>query len=181
MRRHVLIPVAFALVTASLSEGCASSSTAGSRVPVTPVSVREAQTRYFEEVDAPTAMKAVIDMLQDGQFTIDRTDSALGVVVGTRSTSTRPSSGQQALKWTAIAFTYGVAALLPWTKSEISQIEAAANVTGVGEGTRVRLTLQRRVLDKRGQLKRIEPLTDPVLYKDLFELLGRSLFIAQGQ
>ena len=171
--------ILLAAATAALAEGCASAAREP-RVPVAPLGMREVQTRYFERTTATDALKAVIDMLQDGEFTIDRTDADLGLVVGTRSRVQNPSGDQKALKWTAILFTYGLAALLPWSKSEATEIEADVNVTAVGEGVRVRMTLQRRILDKNGRLERAEALTDSALYRDLFELLDRSLFVAQA-
>jgi len=66
---------------------------------------------------------------------------------------------------------------LPWSKSETVQLEASANVTSTGDGSRVRVTLLRRVLDSNGRIKKAEARTDDVLYQDLFELLGRSLFV----
>ena len=79
-----------AIAAAILAEGCASTSNA-QRLPVTPMGVREVQTRFFDGVNATTAMKAVIDTLQDGGFTIDRTDATLGLIVGTRQKIHRPS------------------------------------------------------------------------------------------
>jgi hypothetical protein len=145
------------------------------------MAARESQTRFFEDLPAMGAMKAAIDTLQDGGFTIDRADATLGFVVGTRSVTKRASDGETALKWTTIAFTYGLSALLPWTKSETVQIEASANVTAVGEGSRIRITLHRRVLDKAGRLKKTEALTDNILYRDLFEQLDRAVFVADAR
>lgn len=175
MRAHPWIR--FLVGFAFLVEGCASSLDQ-QRLPIAPMGAREAQTRLFEDVSANLAMKAVIDTLQDGGFSIDRADAALGFVVGTRSVTKRASGEETALKWTSIVFTYGLAALFPWTKSETVQLEASANVTPIGDGSRVRVTLQRRVLDKDGRLKKAEALTDGLLYKDLFEQLGRAMFVA---
>ena len=174
MKRTIWIPL---FVTVGLlAQGCASSQ--AQRLPVTSVGVRETQTRFFEHTNSADALKAVIDMLQDGQFSIDRTDATLGLVVGTRSNSHIVSGEQKAVKWIAISMSYGLAALLPWGKSETVQIEASVNVTPVGEGSRVRVTLQRRVLDGNGRLKKAEAITDGLLYRDLFEQLDRSVFIA---
>lgn len=172
------IPIAVA--TAILAQGCASAANA-QRLPVTPMGVREVQTRFFDGVSSTTAMKAVIDTLQDGGFTIDRTDSALGLIVGTRQNIHRPSSDQKALKYLAVGLTYGLAALFPWGKSLAVEVEASVNVTAIDDGVRVRVALQRRTLDKNGRAEKSEALTEGILYQDLFELLGRSLFVAQGQ
>jgi len=54
-------------------------------------------------------------------------------------------------------------------------------VLGTGDGSRVRVAPLRRALKNNGRIKKAEALTDGVLYQDLFELLGRSLFVAEGQ
>jgi hypothetical protein len=177
MKNSLWIPLA--IVGALLAPGCASTEPSP-RLPVTPIAVRENQTRFLENVNATDALKAVIDMLQDGQFSIDRTDAVLGLVVGTRSTSSKVMTPErQALKWVAAASTYGLAALFPWSQVQTTQIEASVNVTPVGEGSRVRVTLQRKVLDQNGRLKKSEAVSDVLPYRELFEQLERSLFVAE--
>lgn len=165
-------------ITLALLAGCA---TAGDlRVPVTPMGVREVQTRSFENVDAHTAMKAAIDMLQDGGFTVERTDADLGLIVGRQAVIRRPSGGLRALKYVGAAFSYGLIGLIPLNKTD--ELEASVNVTSIDEGSvRVRIALQRRMLDKNGRLKKTEALTSGPVYQDLFELLGRSLFVSEAQ
>ena len=165
-------------ISLALLAGCA---TAGDlRVPLTSMGVREVQTRTFENVDAHTAMKAAIDMLQDGGFTVERTDADLGLIVGRQAVIRRPSGGLRALKYVGAAFSYGLIGLIPLNKTD--ELEASVNVTSIDEGSvRVRIALQRRMLDKGGRLKKTEPLTEGPVYQDLFELLGRSLFVSQSQ
>ena len=175
-RRNPLLVAACAV--ALLGGACASTST-GNRLQVAPLDARETQTRFYEGTDAATAMKAGLDMLQDGDFTITRTDSALGLIVGTKRTVQSPSAGQKMAKWASIGLTYGLSALLPWSSTEIRELEASINVTAVGDDVRVRASLQSRVADKSGRIKRSDPVSDPIVYRDLFELLERSLFVTQ--
>lgn len=180
MHRPAWIHVA--VLTALGSGGCASATGAdGMRFPVAPMAAREAQTRFFDNVDVGTAMKGSIDMLQDSEFSIVRTDTHLGLVVGKRSV-TRPRSGSQKLLKTYLMIgTYGLAALFPWSKTGGTlELEAAVNVTEAGEGVTVRITLNQQTLDKGGHLEASKTLADPGAYRDLFELLGRSLFMADA-
>ena len=150
------------------------------RIPVTPMGVREVQTRSFDNVNAHAAMKAVIDMLQDGGFTVERTDADLGLIVGTQAAIRRPSGGLRALKYVGAAFTYGLAGLIPLNRTD--ELEASVNVTSIDDDSvRVRISVQRRMLDKNGRLKKTEALTEGPVYQDLFEILGRSLFVSQTQ
>ena len=170
------IPLTVAV--ALLAEGCASASS--QRVPVAPIGVREVQTRSFDGVNPLAAMKAAIDMLQDGGFTIERTDSALGLVVGRRAMVRRPSAGLRALKYVGAGLTYGLIGLIPLNKTD--ELEASVNITAIeDDSVRVRIALQRRTLDKNGRLQKTETLTEGDPYRDLFELLGRSLFVSQTQ
>lgn len=170
------IPITLAL--ALLSAGFASAGP--QRIPVAPMGMREVQTRTFDGVDSLTAMKAVIDMLQDGGFAIERTDATLGLVVGKQMLVRRPSAGKRALKYVGAAFSYGLVGLIPLNKTD--ELEATVNVTAVDDDSvRIRIALQRRNLDKNGRVRTAETLTEGLMYQDLFELLGRSLFVSQVQ
>jgi hypothetical protein len=150
------------------------------RVPIAPIGAREVQTRNFENVDVHTAMKAAIDMLQDGGFNIERTDADLGLVVGKQAVVRKPSGGLRALKYTGALFSYGLIGLIPLNRTD--ELEASINVTRIDEASvRVRIALQRRQLDRNGKPKKTETLTDGTVYRDLFELLGRSLFVSEAQ
>ena len=173
---HRRIPLALAFVLAV--EGCASAGPL--RVPATSMGVREIQTRSFENVDAHTALKAAVDMLQDGGFTIERTDADLGLVIGRQAVVRKPGAGLRALKYMGAALSYGLIGLIPLNKTD--ELEASVNVTGIDDDSvRVRIAIHRRFLDKSGRLKKTETLTDGPLYQELFELLGRSLFVSQAR
>jgi hypothetical protein len=176
--RHIFSRIPLAITVALLAEGCAS---AGShRIPVAPLGVRELQTRTFDSVDSLTTMKAAIDMLQDGGFTIERTEAALGLIVGRQAVLRPPSGGLRALKYVGAAFSYGLIGLIPLNKTD--ELEASVNVTAIdADSVRVRIALQRKTLDKNGRVKTTDSLTESILYQDLFELLGRSLFVSQAQ
>ena len=150
------------------------------RLPVAPMGVREVQTRTFEHVDELTTMKAAIDMLQDGGFNIERTDADLGLIIGTQAVVRKPSAGQRALKYTGALLTYGLVGLIPLNRTD--ELQASINVTRIDEqSVRVRISIQRRQLDKNGNPKKTEILKEGPMYQDMFELLGRSLFVSQNQ
>ena len=163
-----------ALFTAALP-----ASAAEERIPVTSMGMREIQTRSFDDTNTKAVLKAAIDMLQDGGFTIERTDADLGLVVGRRASVRGPSAGKRALKYIGAAFSYGLIGLIPLKQTD--EIEASANVSAIDEDSvRVRIALQRRYLDKNGRLKKTETVNDGRVYQDLFEIFGRSLFVSQG-
>lgn len=166
-------------ITLALSLLAAGSAAAGGqRIPIAPMGTRDLQTRSFD-VDVRSALKAAIDMLQDGGFTIERTDADLGLLVGRRAVVRRPSRGKRALKYMGAAFSYGLIGLIPLNQTD--ELEASVNITATDERVaRVRIALQQRSFDRNGKLKKTETLTEGDLYRDLFELLGRSLFVNEA-
>ncbi len=128
-----------ALTLTLLAAGVASAGL--QRLAIAPIGVREVQTRSFEDLDSRTAMKAAIDMLQDGGFTIERTDSDLGLVVGRRAVIRRPSAGKRALKYVGAAFSYGLIGLIPLNQTD--ELEASVNITAIDDkSVRLRIALQ---------------------------------------
>jgi|CXWL01.1.fsa_nt_gi hypothetical protein len=174
--RYLLSRIPLTLAVALVAVGNASAG--NQRIAIAPIGVREVQTRTFEEVTPLKAMKAAIDMLQDGGFTIERTDRELGLAIGRRAVVRRPSAGKRALKYVGAAFSYGLIGLIPLNQTD--EIEASINVTAIDENSvRVRIALQRRLLDKHGKLKKTETITEGEAYRDMFEIFGRSLFVSQ--
>lgn len=174
--RHLLARIPLMLAVALVAAGNASADNL--RIAIAPIGAREVQTRTFEDVTPTNAMKAAIDMLQDGGFTIERTDRELGLAVGRRAVVRRPSAGKRALKYVGAAFSYGLIGLIPLNQTD--EIEASVNITAIDEkSVRVRIALQRRFLDKNGKPKKTETIADGEAYRDMFEIFGRSLFIGQ--
>ena len=177
MSPRQLLPVA--LVTLSLAWGCASAGLPEG--PVVPVAVREAQTRRYDSLTQAAALQTLVDTLQDGDFTIEQADSSIGLIHAARSNTTTPGSAEKLLKWSTIVMTYGLAALLPWTKHETNQLHLSANITPDSSGTRVRFTLEQRQLNGDGRLKRARRIDDPALYRALFEQFERNAFLASAE
>lgn len=174
MNPRQLLPVT--LVTLALASGCAS--TGLPQGPVVPVAVREAQTRRYETLSQSAALKCLVETLQDGDFTIEQADSSVGLIHAARSNTKAPGSAEKILKWSSIAVTYGLAALLPWTKHETNQLHLSANISAESLGSRVRFTLEQRQLNGDGRLKRAHPIDDPAVYRALFEQFERNAFLA---
>ncbi|MEO5762547.1 MAG: hypothetical protein ABIR28_09585 [Vicinamibacteria bacterium] len=175
MRYLTRIPVTLALLFACV--GFASAGT--QRIPVTPIGVREMQTRSYDDTNAKAAMRAALDMLQDGGFNIERADATFGLVVGRGAVVRRPSAGKRALKYLGAAFSYGLIGLIPLNQTD--ELDVSVNVSAIDDDSvQVRIVIQRRYLDKNGKLKKTETVSEGQTYQDLFELFGRSLFVSQA-
>jgi hypothetical protein len=172
MTRHALA-VALALV------GGACVSTNGSlvtRTPQTPLDLRQAQSRTFTTSDSRLVLKAALNLLQDEGFVIREANADLGLVTAVMERHST-NQGLRAVKWAAILSTYGVAALLPWHDSAVTSVEANVNVTPEARGSRVRVSLVTKTLDKHGNVQKVEPVTDAMAYQRLLADLDKGVYL----
>lgn len=70
-----------------------------------------------------------------------------------------------------------MAALLPWRDSSVTSVEANVNVTPEGRGSRVRVSLVSKTLDKHGNVQKIEPVTDAMAYQRLLAGLDKGVYL----
>lgn len=60
-------------------------------------------------------------------------------------------------------------------KTEIRDF--TGNVSPFGKQTKVRVSFQRKVLDNRGQVVEVEPISDLEFYQSFFSRMDKSLFL----
>lgn len=146
--------------------------------PLSPLMLRETQSRSYAETDARSVLKSVLATLQDEGFTIQTADAELGLIAATRETLDKGASPRtQAARWTAALFTYGAALLIPVPKYRMSQVEGTAHVEELGGGeVRLRLSFQLRVLDKSGRVRELVDVTDSAVYQAFLAKVDKSLF-----
>jgi hypothetical protein len=172
MARHA-VPVAFAVAAL----GCAA--TTRSRLPPqSALELRQAQSRIVETPDPRLVLKAAINVLQDQGFVIRHADAELGLVTAvTEWRSGRPNKGLRIVKWAAALPTYGASLLLPTGRTEFSVIEAVVNVTPESARVRVRVSLVAKITDREGNLLRVSPVDDPLLYQRFLAGLDKAAFL----
>jgi hypothetical protein len=142
-----------------------------------PLELRQAQSRSYAETDPRSVLKSVLATLQDEGFTVRTADSNLGFITATRETLREADTALKAARWTAAAFTYGLALLVPAPKDRITQLESTAHVEELGGGeVRLRVSFQLRVVDQSGRVRQLQDVTDPVIYQAFLTKVDKSLF-----
>lgn len=127
----------------------------------------EFRTRAYESDDRQLVLKAVLDTLQDEGFVVESADSGLGLITATRETDV----SQKAERLLSLLDDD-----ITWKK--LAVLEATANVTPFGSQTRVRLSIQRRLVDNRGATMRLERVP-PGLYRQLLAAVDEAVFLAK--
>ena len=169
--------------------GCAGVPADALKLGPTPVANREMQTRTFDGHSESEMLAASAGVLQDLGFTLEESDSKLGLVSASRSlTSRRSLNGAEIAKdlaWTLLTphlagayFLYDAATGVKEPQVvRVSLVTSAA--AGAASGASVRATAQRVVYkdERHTKVTAVEPLNDPKFYEEFFSRLAKSAFL----
>ena len=138
---------------------------------------RQLQTRRFDSADEGKLLQASAGVLQDLGFTIDQSDTAVGVISASKNRDATETG--QVVGAVLLTMLSGV----PQTYDKDQKIKASLVTRPVGDGraTAVRVTFQRYVWNSRGQVSKVEGLNDPQLYKEFFDKLSQSVFLTANE
>ena len=183
MPRLRLLALATAL---TLAVGCMPPT----KPPQTQLEVREYQTRTFDTDDTAMVMKAMFNVLQDDGFVVKNAVVDLGLITAQRESDLAPGrSGSDGAGGVFGGFggiiiggrgpggvmVGGSPQESSFPKTEVRDF--TGNISAFGKQTKVRVSFQRKVLDNRGQVVEVEPISDLEIYQSFFSRMDKSLFL----
>lgn len=140
------------------------------------LALRQLQTRRFDTKDELLLLDACSGVLQDLGFTLDESDTSVGLLAASKSAS--------AVETEQVVMTFVAAGFMVPLSYDARQIFRATVVTHPvgksGTSTAVRVTFQRSVWDSNGKM-RTEHLEQPTVYETFFDLLAKSVFLEAHQ
>ncbi len=132
---------------------------------------RQISTRHFDTADESFILAAAAGLLQDLGFTIDRSESHLGLIVASKDRSAR-EAGQVVGKFMMAALFRAEVSI-----DENQKLRASIVTRPCGGEIAIRVTFQRTVWNDRGQVSRREMLDDPKLYQEFFDRLSKAVLL----
>jgi hypothetical protein len=139
---------------------------------------RQMQTRRYDTNDEAMLLSSCAALLQDLGFTIDTSETKLGVIVASKDRSAEEIGQIAGSVLLAIAFGVSV----PWDEKQ--KIRASVVTKPVGEdgkSTAVRVTFQRLVWNSAGKVSKEERINEPDFYQQFFAKLSKSVFLEAQQ
>ena len=135
--------------------------------------LRQLQTRRFDTGDEKVLLAAGAAILQDLGFTLDASETRLGVLVASKDRSA-VEAGQVIFSLLA-AF---AGAAVPWDQKQKIRASLVTRPTGTERpSVLVRVTFQRIVWNTQNQISKMEPLDEPRFYQEFFEKLSKAVFL----
>jgi len=138
---------------------------------------RAVQTRAFGAAREADVLTAAAGVLQDLGFTLDESETTLGLIVATNEASAM-NQVDTALSLLNRLTTFGLGND-PYTKRQVIRASLVLRPArpGAGREPTVRATFQRRVYNAQNLILTAEPLNDPHLYQEFYARLGQSVFL----
>ncbi|MGB5630674.1 MAG: hypothetical protein WBM45_16685 [Woeseiaceae bacterium] len=152
------------------------------RLEESTLEVRSVQTRKIEAPSEAAILTAMVAVLQDMEFAIDRIEKPLGVISASKISDADDAGEQTGLFFLdllcAAGGGYGCNNMSTAKDKQHIMLTMVAlpSLSGSGEYT-VRITMQRNIFDKEGRVVMLERITAPEVYQVAFENLRKALFI----
>jgi len=161
------------LIYLMLVPACASSNRASNALLMSEptLEVRSRTTRRFDTQDEKSILSASAALLQDLGFTIDNSDTKVGLIVASKDRSA-VEAGQIAGK---IIVAGVFRADMPIDTRQ--KIRASIVTKPLGESIAVRVTFQRIVWNDHNGISKLERIDDPKIYQEFFDKLSKSVFL----
>ena len=139
---------------------------------------RQLQTRRFD-TDEKTLLSASAAVLQDLGFTINESETNLGVIACSKERDA--TSAGQIAGAVIVALLTGVVS--PVDKQQLIRASLVTRPVHIDETdkskcqTAVRITFQRIVINTQGQITRREGINEAKIYQEFFDKLSQSVFL----
>jgi hypothetical protein len=141
---------------------------------------RQLQMRQYETKDEEKIITSVAGVLQDLGFTLDESETKLGLVSASRAAdATNAGQIAGAMVFDVLAAFGGVYSNSS-ANCDKSQVVKASVITkpSLDEGrTVVRVTFQRIVWNMRNQISRVETIDEAEIYQKFYESLSKAIFL----
>lgn len=137
---------------------------------------RQAQTRRFDTADEAKLLQAGAGVLQDLGFTIDESETRLGLIVASKDRDATETG--QVVGAVAMAVLFGARVSID-AKQKIRASLVTKSIDK--EHTALRITFQRVVWNDRNEVSKIEGLSDPAMYQQFFEKMSASVFLTANE
>lgn len=171
--------------------GCLTTPKGFLRVDEQSLSKRQLQMRQYDTTDETLIITSVAGVLQDLNFTLDDSETALGFVAASKKADA-VNPGQVALtvfsgvlgSWGSGGAGGGI-----YTSGDTSKLDKEQKVKASvivkpsldGKKIVVRVTFQRIVWNMEGGVNRAETIDDPEIYQKFFDGLSKAIFLEAQQ
>jgi len=134
---------------------------------------RQLQTRKFDTQKEGDVLSACAALLQDLGFTLDESETELGMLLGSKDRDATDAAQVTAMIFVALL---GGGAM-PIDSVQKMRASVITRLNEDGSSMLVRVTFQRVVWNTQGQVSKSESMNDPEIYQEFFSKLSKAIFL----
>lgn len=134
---------------------------------------REIQSQYYDTSDEEQIIAACAGVLQDLGFSIDKSETKLGFMVGSKDRDATDAG--QVAGAVVMAVLFGVS--IPVDKNQKIRAAIIVNKALDQEKMHVRVKFQRKIWNTANQVSKVETVNTPELYQQFYERLSKAVFL----
>jgi len=134
---------------------------------------RQLQTRKFDTQKEGDVLSACAALLQDLGFTLEESETKLGMLLGSKDRSATDAG--EVVAWIIVAALGG--GNMPIDDKQKMRASVITRLKEDGTSMLVRVTFQRVVWNTAGQVSKSESMNDPEIYQEFFSKLSKSIFL----
>ena len=167
---------------AVFESGCSSIPKDALRMSPESVEHRQLQTRRFDGTDDERILAAAAGVLQDLGFSIDESETKLGLIVASKD---RSAFSPQQLAGMMLGAIIGLNETLDKTQKIRVALVARPSRSDIAQEDAkdflVRVTFQRTIRDTEGKVTKTEAIDEAQIYQEFFDKLSKSLFLVANE
>jgi hypothetical protein len=134
---------------------------------------RQLQTRKYDTKKETEVLSACASLLQDLGFTLDESETKLGMLLGSKDRDA--TDGGQVAAAVFLALLTG--SVIPVDSVQKMRASVITRFNEDGSSILVRVTFQRVVWNTQGQVTTTESMKDPEIYQEFFTKLSKAIFL----
>ena len=141
---------------------------------------RQLQIRQYDTTNEEQIITAVAGVLQDLGFTLDESETKLGLVSASKKADATSKSQIAGAIFLDLLGTMGGNYSNNLARADKSQVIKASVITKLsleGNKTVVRVTFQRIIWNMSNQINRVETINDPEVYQRFYDGLSKAIFL----
>jgi len=137
---------------------------------------RQLETRRFETDDEESMLIASAQLLQDLGFTLEESETKLGLITASKSREGSTTGAKVAL--IALAALAGTRPIYDTEQKIYTTIVSTKSKNSRGFNVRIEFA---RIITNNQHQTRIEIIREPEIYRDFFDKLSQSLFLTANE
>lgn len=138
--------------------------------------------RRFDTTDDALLLSASAGVLQDLGFNIDEATAGAGLLVASKdrdAVEAKQVAAQVLLA--ALVASFGGRADPTWERQQKIRVSIVTRLSEDRRGVIVRVLVQRVIWNTKGQITRVETISDPKIYAGFFDKLSKSTFLTANE